>query len=75
LNITHDEFVKYRQKHYVGENIMVSVAGGCDMKKVTELTKRYFSELNDTQKDDMERDGLMGDAKGRSFDVFRGPDL
>lgn len=45
VNVNHDEFESYRQKHYIGQNLLVSVAGGADESKVEELTKKYFSEI------------------------------
>src|SRR3989344_3797552 len=45
VNIDHGEFKNYRRKHYIAENILVSVAGGADTKKVRGLAEKYFSEL------------------------------
>lgn len=43
--LQRSDFVKYRKKHYHPENMLVTVAGGVDEKKVKELTEKYFEGI------------------------------
>jgi len=43
--LKRDDFERYRKSHYYAGNIVVAVAGGVDVKKAQELTKKYFSAL------------------------------
>ncbi|HUC94391.1 MAG TPA: pitrilysin family protein [Candidatus Saccharimonadales bacterium] len=43
--IMREDFLDYRKVHYHPENMLVTVAGGVDEKKVIDLVKKYFSSL------------------------------
>jgi len=43
--ITREDFLRYRGAHYHPEQMMVSIVGGIDEKKVTGLVEKYFSSL------------------------------
>ena len=45
-SIQRDDFLSYRKRHYYADNVIVSVAGGVDEKKVIELAKKHFSDLS-----------------------------
>jgi predicted Zn-dependent peptidase len=44
-NINHDTFESYRSQKYHAENVVISVAGGVSQSEVTELARKYFSDL------------------------------
>jgi predicted Zn-dependent peptidase len=44
-SITKKDFLKYRGLHYDAQNIILTVAGGVDEKKVKALASKYFSGL------------------------------
>jgi predicted Zn-dependent peptidase len=43
--IKRDDFVRYRKIHYYPENMVVTVAGGAEEKKVLGLVEKYFGNL------------------------------
>jgi len=43
--IKRDDFVKYRKVHYYPENMLVTVTGGIEEKKVLSLVEKYFGSL------------------------------
>lgn len=43
--ITRKDFERYRKRHYYPQNMLVSVAGGVEEKKVTALAEKYFQNL------------------------------
>lgn len=43
--IERKDFMEFRKKHYLPQNIIVTIAGGADMKLAKSLTKKYFSSL------------------------------
>lgn len=49
---TRDDLVSFMDNHYVGENIVISVAGNFDKEKVLEKIKDSFSMLRATPKDE-----------------------
>lgn len=51
-NMQRSDFVRYRKRHYVGENMLVTVAGGIDQKEVSDLTKKYFKDVKKKEKRD-----------------------
>lgn len=44
-SIKRSDFLEYRDTHYHPSEMMVSVVGGIDEKKVTDLVEKYFSRL------------------------------
>lgn len=44
--IKKNDFENYRKIHYYPENLLVTVAGGFEEKKVLSFAKKYFSRLN-----------------------------
>lgn len=48
--LTTSDFEKYRNTHYGGNNIVITVAGGITQKESLKLTKKYFSGLKKTKK-------------------------
>ncbi len=48
-NVNRQEFIDYRKERYTSENLLISVAGGVDEKKVLELAGKYFSEIPTTK--------------------------
>lgn len=45
MSIKQSDFVKYRNKHYGGNNLVVTIAGGINEKKTLDLCRKYFSGL------------------------------
>jgi len=45
--IKRENFIDYRKKHYFGENMLVSVAGGVKEEQILKLTKEYFSGVEE----------------------------
>jgi predicted Zn-dependent peptidase len=43
--LTRDDFLRYRKVHYFPENMLVTVAGGVPLKKMREITEKYFQQL------------------------------
>jgi len=48
--VDRSDFLSYRKKYYYPENMLITVAGGVSAAKVNELSKKYFSGLNNTGK-------------------------
>lgn len=46
-SMTREDFVSYRLKHYHPKNMLITVAGGVDNKKVLKLVKKYFAEIKE----------------------------
>lgn len=44
-SIKKDDFLQYRDTHYHPDGMMVSVVGGIEEKKITDLVEKYFSRL------------------------------
>jgi len=44
--VTRNDFVNYRNIHYVPSDILITVTGGIKEKEVMELTEKYFQELS-----------------------------
>ncbi|MFI5241209.1 MAG: M16 family metallopeptidase, partial [Microgenomates group bacterium] len=44
-NIDRDEFIKYRDSNYFGENMLVSIAGGVNESQTRILSEKYFKGL------------------------------
>lgn len=45
-NITRNDFVSYRKRHYYPENMLVSVVGGVTETKALELVKKYLGGIH-----------------------------
>ncbi len=43
--IDKDDFIRYRNKHYSGKNIVVTIAGGMTQAKAVALSNKFFSEI------------------------------
>ena len=43
--ISRDDFVRYRKRHYGSNNMLITVAGGLKKDKALALAEKYFSEL------------------------------
>lgn len=52
--ITRSDFVSYRTKHYVTDNIVLTVAGGVKRKDVLKLAKKYFSDVKKGKREEIE---------------------
>lgn len=44
-NVTRNEFLKYRLKQYVSDNIVLTIAGGVTEAKALTLAKKYFLDV------------------------------
>jgi len=44
--LTRDDFINYRDAHYVGKATAIVVAGGFDEKNIEQKIEKYFSELS-----------------------------
>ncbi len=49
--ISQEDFVSFRDIHYKGGNIVITVAGGIDEKEVEFLAKKYFYEVEKGKKE------------------------
>lgn len=47
-SITQQDFLDYRKVHYHADNILISVAGGVKPKKISELSEKYFADIDPT---------------------------
>lgn len=52
--IKRSDFVRYRNKHYFAKNILITVAGGIEDKRVIELASKYFGEIPSGNKSKIE---------------------
>jgi len=43
--LTRNDFVSFKNKHYVGKNTIIIVAGNIDTKTVNKETRTYFSDM------------------------------
>lgn len=59
------DFVKYRDKHYFAENMLITVAGGIDEKEVKLLSEKYFGEIPGQARND--DGGARNDGKGPGY--------
>jgi predicted Zn-dependent peptidase len=48
--ITKDDFVSYRDTHYVTDNILLTVSGGIKRSDIINLAKKYFIGIHDKPK-------------------------
>jgi len=48
--IKREDFIKYRYQYYSSNNMLVTVAGGINEKKVKSLANKYFSGLTHVEK-------------------------
>lgn len=48
--LTRDDFIKYRDAHYVGESSAIVVAGGFEEKNIDKKIQDYFSSLSQGKK-------------------------
>ena len=48
--ITKDDFVSYRDTHYVTDNILLTVSGGIKRDEILNLAKKYFINIANKQK-------------------------
>jgi len=44
-SLKRSDFIKYRNSHYFPKNMLLTVAGGVDTKKVFALSEKYFSDF------------------------------
>jgi predicted Zn-dependent peptidase len=49
-SVTHDDFKKYQQKLYTPDNVVISITGDIDEKKIISMAKKYF-KFDDEKKD------------------------
>jgi len=43
--IKKNDFVSYRKRHYIAENILITVSGGVSEKEIIKLAEKYFGKL------------------------------
>lgn len=44
-NLTREDLIRYMQRHYTAENIVIAVAGSFDREALIALLSRYFSDV------------------------------
>jgi len=49
--VNREDFVKYRNKHYGIDNLLITVAGGVKEKDALKLAEKYFGELKNNKKE------------------------
>ena len=49
------DFVKYREKHYGIDNLLITVAGGTKEKEILKLAEKYFGGLKNNNKEKIEK--------------------
>ena len=47
MGIEKEDFVKYRNKHYVRDNILLTVSGGIKRNEVLKLAGKYFTAISE----------------------------
>lgn len=57
-NIKRGDFLRYREKHYYAENIVLTIAGGIRETDVIKLAEKYFG-------------GVISRSKGETYEKFK----
>lgn len=52
-SINRDDFIAFRQKHYVAENIVITISGGISYDSAYEIAEKYFGDLKNTEYQDI----------------------
>ena len=60
-NVKRSDFVRYRNKHYGIDNILITVAGGAEEKDVLKLAEKYFGDVRNNSNEKTEK--YKGDQK------------